>query len=104
HLEWMMEASSQALRRIDGALGDEPISLRTTGAIADIRQAVGSLPVGFQYSVYDENGRLRFSSVPEAMGIEVSDREYFQRLRDGESIVISPQLSERLSGEQVFVI
>ena len=103
HIEWMMEASDQALRRIDDALGYEPIS-SSNDAIADIRKAVGDLPEGFQYSVYDETGRLRYSSVPEAVGIQVSDREYFQRLRDGEPIVISPQLEERLSGEQVFVV
>jgi two-component sensor histidine kinase len=103
HLEWMMEASDQALRRVDTAFGDKPIS-STTSAITDIRQAVGDLPEGFQYSVYDETGRLRFSSVPEAVGIDVSDREYFRRLREGEAIVISPQLEERLSGEQVFVV
>ena len=104
HLEWMMEASDQALRRVDVALGDQPISLKSTGAITNIRQAVGDLPEGFQYSVYDETGHLRFSSIPEALGIDVSDREYFRRLRDGDPVVISPQLEERLSGEQVFVI
>lgn len=104
HLEWMMEASDQALRRVDVALGDLPVSLKSIGAITDIRQAVGDLPEGFQYSVYDETGHLRFSSIPEAVGIDVFDREYFQRLRDGDSVVISPQLEERLSGEQVFVV
>lgn len=103
HMEWMIEASDQALRRIDAALGDQPIRT-SAGVIADIRQAVGDLPEGFQYSVYDETGHLRFSSIHEAIGIQVSDREYFQRLREGDSIVISPQLEERLSGEQVFVI
>lgn len=103
HIEWMIEASDQALRRIDATLGDQPIRT-SAGAIADIRQAVGDLPIGFQYSVYDETGHLRFSSIREAIGIEVADREYFQRLRDGASIVISSQLEERLSGEQVFVI
>ena len=47
---------------------------------------------------------LRLSSVEEAVGINVQDREYFQRLLKGESVVLSPQLKERLSGEQVFVI
>lgn len=103
HLQWMMEASDQALRRVDSALGDGPIRV-SAGAIADIRQAVGDLPEGFQYSVYDETGLLRLSSVPEAIGIDVSDREYFNRLKDGELTVISPQLEERLSGEKVFVI
>lgn len=103
HIGLMAEASDQALRRIDAALGDDPI--RTTADnITDISSAVGDLPIGFQYSVYDEAGRLRLSSVPEAIGISVEDREYFRRLRDGEQVVISPQLEERLSGEQVFVI
>lgn len=103
HLEWMIEASDQALRRVDSALGNDPIRV-SAGAIADIRQAVGDLPEGFQYSVYDETGHLRLSSVPETIGIDVSDREYFNRLKAGEMLVISPQLEERLSGEQVFVI
>ena len=78
HLQWMMQAIDQALRRVDAAFGDQPISQTTSGAIADIRQAVGDLPQGFQCSVYDETGRLRLSSFPEAVRIEVSDREYFQ--------------------------
>ncbi len=103
HLEWMMEASDQALRRIDSALGPESIRSSWT-TIWDIRSAVGNLPEGFQYSVYDEDGNLRLSSVPEAIGIDVSDREYFRRLKAGEQVVVSPQLEERLSGEQVFVV
>lgn len=103
HLEWMLEASDQALRRIDTALGNEPVRI-SFDAIANISDAISDLPEGFQYSVYDETGRLRLSSVTEAIGIDVSDREYFNRLEAGETIVISPQLEERLSGEQVFVV
>jgi hypothetical protein len=103
HAEWMLEAGDQALRRIDSAIGDSPIRA-SAGTIENISQAVGDLPPGFQYSVYDESGMLRLSSVEEAVGINVQDREYFQRLLKGESVVLSPQLKERLSGEQVFVI
>ena len=103
HLEWMMEASDQALRRIDSALGPDPIRSSWT-TIHDIRSAVGDLREGFQYSVYDETGRLRLSSVPEAIGIDVSDRGYFRMLKAGEPVVVSAQLEERLSGEQVFVV
>jgi len=103
HAEWMLEASDQALRRIDSAIGESPIRA-SVGTIEDISQAVGDLPPGFQYSVYDETGMLRLSSVDEAVGINVQDRDYFKRLLAGETVVISPQLEERLSGEQVFVI
>jgi two-component sensor histidine kinase len=103
HFQWMLQASDQALRRIDASLGPEAIS-ETTNAIFHIEEAVGDLPRGFQYSVYDENGQLRFSSIKEAVGINVSDREYFQMLRDGADSVISPLHDERLSNESVFVL
>ncbi len=103
HFQWMLQASDQALRRIDAALGREAIS-EITNTIINIEEAIGDLPSGFQYSVYDETGQLRFSSVKEAIGINVSDREYFQELRDGSDTVISPLLDERLSNESVFVV
>ncbi|WP_442220737.1 hypothetical protein [Rhizobium sp. 2YAF20] len=98
-----MEASDQALRRIDAALADRPIEM-AADAIADIGQAVGGLPEGFQYSVYDQDGRLRFSSYPHAELVNVSDREYFKRLKAGAAIDISPQLVERVSHRSVFVV
>src|SRR5690606_11617748 len=82
HMEWLMEASDQALRRIDAVSGPDPIRA-SPGTIANLRDAVSDLPDGFQYSVYDETGQLRMSSMAEAIGIDVSDREYFQHLRDG---------------------
>jgi two-component system, sensor histidine kinase PdtaS len=103
HFQWMLQASDQALRRIDSALGPEAIS-EITNTIVSIEEAIGDLPRGFQYSVYDETGQLRFSSVKEAIGINVSDREYFQELRNGSDTVISPLLDERLSNESVFVV
>lgn len=103
HVQWMMEASDQALRRIDAALGHEAVR-SSPDATADITEAVADLPGGFQYSVYDPGGRLWLSSVPEAVGISVADRDYFQALRDGAQVVVSPQLDDRLSGERVFVL
>jgi len=103
HVQWMMEASDQALQRIDAAIGEYPVG-SSADTVADIETAVVNLPKGFQYSVYNRTGRLTYSSVPEAVGIDVSDRLYFQRLRDGAPIVVSRLLEERLSGEQVFVV
>lgn len=103
HFQWMFQASDQALRRIDSVLGPEPIR-QTTNTIVNIEDAIGDLPRGFQYSVYDEKGQLRFSSVKEAVGINVSDRGYFKELRDGSDTVISPLLDERLSNISVFVV
>lgn len=103
NVEWMIEASDQALRRIDTVFESKPIQ-SSIDTIADIAQAVGNLPSGFQYSIYDETGRLRLSSVPGAAIINVSDRPYFQAAKQAEDTVISPQLQERLSKDNVFVI
>lgn len=103
NLEWMIEASDQALRRIDAVLADKPIQSNRDTA-DDIAHAVSGLPAGFQYAVYDEGGRLQLSSVTNAPMIDVSDRSYFQKVQTTDQTVISPQLAERVSKEQVFVI
>ncbi|MBB4067202.1 histidine kinase dimerization/phosphoacceptor domain -containing protein [Gellertiella hungarica] len=103
NLEWMIEASDQALRRIDSVFSNQPI-VSSSGAADDIASAVSGLPVGFQYAVYDETGMLRLSSIPRAPVINIADRSYFQKVQTTEQSVISPQLVERVSKEQVFII
>jgi two-component sensor histidine kinase len=103
HLEWMIEASDQALRRIDTAIGDGPIGT-TPDAVEDISQAVGDLPEGFQYSVYDQAGVLRLSSISHAGGIRIDDRDYYQQLKAGARMVVSPHLIEKLSHKPSFII
>lgn len=103
NMEWMIEASDQALRRIDAVFTDKPI-VSSKDTITDIAQAVGDLPLGFQYSVYDESGRLRLSSVANAPVINVSDRSYFKAVQSVDKTVVSPQLEERVSREEVFII
>jgi two-component system, sensor histidine kinase PdtaS len=101
HFYWVLHASEQALRRVEDAVG------QTSGdhdTIRDIDEAVRDLPEGYQYSVYDDTGRLRYSSVPGASAVTVADREYFTRLRDGKKTVITPQITERLTGQEVFVL
>lgn len=103
HIEWMIEASDQALRRIDTVFNDSPVR-SSADTIVDIAEAVSDLPSDFQYSVYDETGRLRLSSVSDATGINISDRDYFREVRNSDRTIISPQLEERQSGQAVFVI
>ncbi|MDB5526759.1 MAG: hypothetical protein JWM58_4522 [Rhizobium sp.] len=103
HMGWMIEASDQALRRIDTAIGDGPIGASLT-AVEDISGAVGDLPAGFQYSVYDSAGNLRLSSLRKAGGINISDRDYFKEAKAGKQLVISPRLVERLSGDAGFIM
>lgn len=103
HVEWMMTASDQALRRIDSALGGQPVR-PTADEIADITGAVGDLPPGFRFSVYDETGRLRMSSDTEAAVASVADTPYFQELRDGRFLVISSEPDNVDQNQPFFVI
>lgn len=103
HVQWIMEASDQALRRIDTAIGDRPIDTAPS-TVEDINDAVGGLPPGFQYSVFDNQGRLKLTDANSGVGIDVSDRDYFAKLRDGADFVISPLLRERIHNTAVFVI
>ncbi len=103
HVEWMMTASDQALRRIDSALGNQLVR-PTADEIADITGAVGDLPPGFRFNVYDEGGRLRMSSDVEAASDNVADTPYFRELRDGRFSVISADPSSFGNEQPYFVI
>lgn len=103
HVEWMMEASNQALRRIDSALGNAPID-SPDKTLADIAEAVGDLPPGFEYSVFDASGLQRFSSIPNATPLNHGDRGYFQRLRDGEPMAVSRLFEDERTSKPAFMI
>lgn len=98
---WMLQTSSQALQRIEGAVRASPDSLPGSH---DIHEAVRDLPRGLQHSLYDSDGHLILSSVRNPDLINVSDRDYFRRARDGERLVIGPMVTERLTDEKVFIV
>src|SRR5690606_23775148 len=54
--------------------------------------------------VFDAGGNEVLSSAPEAGEINVADREYFRELRDGQHIVVSRLLVDRLTGAHSFVV
>ncbi len=102
--EWLLEASAQALRRIERAV-NERADNRTGDAITNLNEAVENLPSSFQFSVYDQTGRLTYSSVDNVVpGINVSDRSYFSELQRGAELVISPALVSRQDGRSIFII
>jgi Signal transduction histidine kinase len=103
HVEWMMTASDQALRRIDSALGGHPVR-PTADEISDITGAVGDLPPGFRFSVYDETGRLRMSSDPQAAIFSVADTPYFRELKDGRFLVISAEPKSNDENQPFFIV
>tara|TARA_R110000751_G_scaffold131275_1_gene233420 strand:+ start:3195 stop:4730 length:1536 start_codon:yes stop_codon:yes gene_type:complete len=100
---WIFESSGQTLRRIEEAVVKENLRANSN-SIIDINKAVRGLPSGSQYSVYDRQGELIYSSFADAVSISVDDRSYFDKLRSGQELVLSPMVQERLSGEKVFII
>ena len=103
HTEWMLEASDQALRRIDTAIGS--LSLGTEpAAVADIRVAVGDLPEGFVFSVYDSSGNLRLSNVSEHRAGNIAERTYFQDAKRGMQLTIAPRIVDEPGGTSWFIV
>ncbi|AXV17112.1 hypothetical protein CYG48_16290 [Neorhizobium sp. SOG26] len=103
HLQWMIEASDQALQRIEAEVADRPIA--SVHEYADeLTRAVGEMPDGFQYTLMDETGRVVFSSGPVAPGINHSDRTYFTMLRDGQELAFSRALMDEFSGKPSFLV
>ncbi|WP_095588919.1 sensor histidine kinase [Actibacterium ureilyticum] len=98
---WVLHAASQALRRIEAAATSVDA---TRPEPQDIAEAVGDLPAELQYSLYDAAGELILTSVPDPTRIQVPDRAYFAALSSGQETVISQIVTERLTGEQVFIL
>jgi two-component system, sensor histidine kinase PdtaS len=103
HFQWMVEASRQALRRIDDTVGFRPELLSST-RLGDIDDAIDGLPDSVDVRIFDAEGRELYSTQPEAGELEISDREYFVALRGGESVVVSSLLVDRVTKKQSFVI
>lgn len=101
--EWLLEASAQALRRIERAINDRGFS-RQGATIVNLNEAVEGLPPTFQFSVYNSGGEIAYSSVQDAPRINVADRGYFDELRRGAELVISPALISRQDGRSIFII
>lgn len=99
---WMMQASDQALRRIDSALG--PDGAPSQELTQNISRAVGDLPLGFTYSVFDETGRLRASTAENWSAVNHSDRPYFQRLANGEHFSIARAERETPQDGFAFIV
>ncbi|MGE0233030.1 MAG: sensor histidine kinase [Flavobacteriaceae bacterium] len=103
NIRWLVEASRQALRRIDDTLGFRP-ELMSPAGLGDINQAIGGLPRNADARVFDARGRELLSTAPARGELQIADREYFQRMEAGESFVVSKLLIDRVTGKQSFVI
>lgn len=103
HTQWLMEASFQALRRIDDAAGNR-LQDPPADAIGDLNAAVQSLPGNVQAWVFDANGVPRLTNARTSQAVNASDRPYFNAVKAGKPFDISQLIKSRSSGEDVFVV
>ena len=103
HFRWIIEASRQALSRIDDTIGFRP-ELLTVAEVGDMDSAIAGLPSNVEVRVFDRTGRDLLSTAPDEGKVEIEDRDYFQALRDGQPFVISGMLVDRGTNQQSFVI
>jgi two-component sensor histidine kinase len=103
HMEWMMEASDLALRRIERSLGDRPIE-SNPDLVRDLSEAVADLPTGFQYSLLDQDGVTRFTSQPDELLANNGERSFFKRLRDGKELTFSRLLDNERAEKPSFIV
>lgn len=98
----IFQASAQALQRIAEALG--PNDATRTDRVRDIAVAIRDLPPGLLHSVYNADGDLILSSKPGQNAINIADRDYFRLARDGQRLVVSPMVTDRISGQPVIIV
>ncbi len=101
HVSWIHQMGIQAVRRIDDAL--RLTDLRFDGSIRDIDVATQGLPERVQAYVVDAEGRTLYSTDPDIKPVDITDRDYFVAVRDGETEYVSSLLISRLNGDQIFV-
>jgi two-component sensor histidine kinase len=65
--------------------------------------ATQGLPSGVQAYVVDAEGRTLYSTDPEIKPVDITDRDYFTAVRDGQIEYVSSLLVSRLNGDQIFV-
>lgn len=103
HFQWIIEASRQALRRVNDTLGFRP-DLWHYGELGDLGNIVAALPRNADVRVFDAGGNEVLSSSPRPGELNIADRPYFRDLRDGQTVVISRLITDRLTGEHSFVV
>jgi hypothetical protein len=100
-VRWYVEVARQSLNR--AAEGIEH-----TAAASELSAALGSalsdLPEGVVIAVYDASGRSRGILGRESIPVDVSDRYYFQELRDGSNWIISHLIVDRVTGQKTFAV
>ena len=103
HVRWVAEAAFQTLRRIDDQIGDRAEAF-DAGTVGDLAANLSSLPVQVSIWVFNADGQSILSTRPDGASLNVSDRPYFEALRDGAEWSISPLITGRVNRSALFVV
>ncbi len=102
-MRWVAEAAFQTLRRIDDQIGDRAEAF-DAGTVGDLAANLSSLPVQVSIWVFNADGQSILSTRPDGASLNVSDRPYFEALRDGAEWSISPLITGRVNRSALFVV
>lgn len=97
---WMNSLARQTLHRIDDSL-DSPTA--NPDRVHDLNLAVADLPSQVSAYVLAPDGHTLFTTDRGIDQVDVTDPEYFSRLRNGAEDYVSDMLTSRTSGDQIFV-
>jgi two-component sensor histidine kinase len=103
HVRWLYEASTQALRRVDDLLRDNPAAFEA-GGVGNLGDAVAALPHDTSLSVYNAQGHSILSTDPDRAQRSIPQREDFVAHKTGHEWHISAMFEDRATGRKVFSI
>jgi two-component sensor histidine kinase len=99
---WLNSLARETLHRIDDSLGSNVLSADPE-RVHDLNAAVADLPPQVTAYVVGVDGVTLFSNDPDIQAMNVEDREYFTRLRNGADDYTSALIISRLTQRQIFV-
>jgi two-component system, sensor histidine kinase PdtaS len=103
HVRWLYEASTQALRRIDDLLEENPDAVEASG-VGDLSEAIAALPRDTSLTVYNAQGQSILSTDADRAQRSIVEREDFRVHQSGHEWHISAMFDNPATGRPVFTI
>tara|TARA_R110002020_G_scaffold50818_1_gene143838 strand:- start:14024 stop:15580 length:1557 start_codon:yes stop_codon:yes gene_type:complete len=98
---WIVEVATQALRRMDSALGRDAVP-NDASTLLSVRDALEGLPASAKAYIVRADGETLYTTDPAFRDIDVRDRDYFAVPASGQHFYASSLLISRIDGSQIF--
>jgi hypothetical protein len=99
-----VDLATQALKRIDSALGRRIAARVTRSELRDLDQAIDGLPTYVQAYVVNAEGETLFSTDELTKDADLSDREFFSAAVANKDLYVSALTANPVNGEPIFTI